>query len=308
MGTSVLLASGCGPSLPAETGPPHGGAAPGSARPTPPVAPATATAGSDAPHPHQGSETERSASAGQAADSPPRLSDVLARDPRGDDRCPAPFPSFWTWDARAADADANALRKHIWLAPGQANAPPVVAADQPRAVQARCIAVGPHRGLNLANWCCRAAATARTAAAPSGATGLVATLAVEQSLVAADAELVVTVAIENRVTTPQELDMTVATAAVLLLEVRSSSGKPVPTIPPPTPPAQRAIVQLPPHGGRLVQHRLSVFSPPLPPGAYTVRVRGPGIASGTLDFRIAPRTQSDDSQEDSEHRRGVRSW
>jgi hypothetical protein len=28
--------------------------------------------------------------------------------------------------------------------------------DGPRAATARCIAVGPHRDLDLANWCCRA--------------------------------------------------------------------------------------------------------------------------------------------------------
>jgi hypothetical protein len=34
--------------------------------------------------------------------------------------------------------------------------------------------------------------------------------------------------------------------------------------------------------------RLDVFSPPLPPGEYSVKVRAPDIESNTVKFRVVP--------------------
>jgi hypothetical protein len=118
------------------------------------------------------------------------------------------------------------------------------------------------------------------------ATGLVATLAAGRTVVSSDDELIVAVAIVNGSSAEVELDRTVATSPVLLFEVRDHAGKRVPTVPPPTPPAERAVLPLPPGGGHTFQHRMSVFSPPLGPGAYALRVRGPHVVSGILPFRV----------------------
>lgn len=243
----------------------------------------------DAQPPAASSPRPAPSQAGSRASSPPAsvlLSSLLSRDPRGDGRCTTPFVEYWTWQAVGTGADSKVLEPLLWLAPVEAPSTPVVSAGHPRADRARCIAVGPHRGLNLANWCCRAGASAQTVLPPLDAKGLVATLAVERSVVSHQRELVVAVAIENRGPQPAELLRTVLSSAVLLLEVRDGVGKVMPPTPPPTPPAVPDPIRLPRGGGQTVQLALDVFGPPLPAGAYTVRVKGGEIGSGVLKVRI----------------------
>jgi len=87
---------------------------------------------------------------------PPLLSSVLRREPPGDGDCPTEFPKSFTWDPDAPGADEADLRRVVWLEPGHESDVPAISADEDSARAARCIARGPHRGLNLRNWCCRA--------------------------------------------------------------------------------------------------------------------------------------------------------
>jgi hypothetical protein len=52
------------------------------------------------------------------------------------------------------EADYKKMRSLIWL-DGKEREHIPVSKDDPQAKQARCYAVGPHRGLNVKNWCCR---------------------------------------------------------------------------------------------------------------------------------------------------------
>jgi hypothetical protein len=90
-----------------------------------------------------------------AAPPPPPLSSVLTREPRSDNLCSPPFSTHWTWDQNAPDASREALDSVIWLTPPNDSDVPVVDPAHPRAHLARCFAAGPHRDLNLRNWCCR---------------------------------------------------------------------------------------------------------------------------------------------------------
>ena len=70
-------------------------------------------------------------------------------------RCPESFPRGYQFVGTRA-RDTQELFRTIWL-DSLSRGDNVVAMgpDAPRAGEARCIAVGPHRDLNLANWCCR---------------------------------------------------------------------------------------------------------------------------------------------------------
>lgn len=229
---------------------------------------------------------EPAAAPAPAAELPP-LTWVLSRDPRGDERCTRAFPRFYEWELPPDGEDAG-LRRIVWLEPGhEAEAPPV-SDSEALARGARCFAAGPHRGLNLRNWCCRSDREVVDVPPPDDAVGLVATLSTDRATVPSAGELQLAVAVENRGSEPAELDAYVAGVPVLFLEVRDEAGHPVPTTPPPTPPPRPEIVTLAPHGGRTFQHTLLVFAPPLPPGEYTVRVRDPSVASGALRFRVVP--------------------
>jgi hypothetical protein len=201
------------------------------------------------------------------------------------------------WKEPKGDVDSPALRRVIWSDPADAGDVPVVAAQHPNAAKARCIAVGPHRGLNLANWCCRRGPSEQTVLPPADATGLVATLATERSVVSTGADFVVTVAIENRSTGPREINAFVAASPILLLEVRDAAGRRVPPIPPSMPPPQPEMLTLPPRGGRTFLHLMNVFSPPLRAGSYTLRVVDSAIASAELPFHVV-----DQSRTASSHR------
>lgn len=73
-------------------------------------------------------------------------------------------------------------------------------------------------------------------------------------------------------------------SAQLLLEVRDSKDHVVAPMPPPTPNGEmRAILA----GDRLTRSlSLDVFSPPLAPGDYTVRVKGADIESNVAPLHV----------------------
>jgi hypothetical protein len=216
------------------------------------------------------------------------LTSVLLREPRGDARCPPAFPRFFERDSSAPDADEAALRGVVWLEPGHESDVPPVTDTGEEASAARCFAAGPHRGLNLSNWCCRADPEAIDVPPPDDGVGLVATLSVERANVVAGRDLRLTVAIENRGPEPVDLNLFTSGVNVLFLQVLDAAGNPVATVPPVTPPTTMELLTLPPGGGRTVRHDLAMFDPPLPPGDYAVRVSDPSIASGVLRFRILP--------------------
>ena len=73
----------------------------------------------------------------------------------------------------------------------------------------------------------------------------------------------------------------------LALEVRDARGERVPTIPPPVPrpeDAERLVLR----AGETLErdYRLDVFSPPLPPGRYTLHCRM--VACAPRPFTVAP--------------------
>ena len=123
---------------------------------------------------------------------------------------------------------------------------------------------------------------ARASAQTPGA--LSASLSLAQRDYAKDADVEVTVTLTNG--TPHVVDVPAQAleTAVLLLDVRSATGRHVPTIPPPVPRAD--VVHFAPSERRVVKVRLGVFSPPLAAGVYQV---GPAAAIATgspVPFRI----------------------
>jgi hypothetical protein len=70
-------------------------------------------------------------------------------------RCPPDFPHAYQF-VGTTESEERQLFRIIWL-DGVSRGNNVVAtqADAPNASEARCLAVGPHRDLNIANWCCR---------------------------------------------------------------------------------------------------------------------------------------------------------
>jgi hypothetical protein len=72
--------------------------------------------------------------------------------PAANPDCPAAFPHGYRFVGRT-ETDARKLFTLIWL-DGKSRGDYVVAtaADTPAA---RCFAVGPHRDLNITDWCCR---------------------------------------------------------------------------------------------------------------------------------------------------------
>lgn len=75
--------------------------------------------------------------------------------------------------------------------------------------------------------------------------------------------------------------------AVLAVEVRDADDRRVPTIPPPVPrPEDAEAVTLAPGETLARDYRLDVFSPPLPPGRYTLRCRV--VACAPQPFVVAP--------------------
>jgi hypothetical protein len=69
--------------------------------------------------------------------------------------CPQTFPFAYRFVGETEQERADLFRD-IWRdGKSRGDFEVAVSADEPRAEQARCIAIGPHRDLNLGNWCCR---------------------------------------------------------------------------------------------------------------------------------------------------------
>jgi hypothetical protein len=77
---------------------------------------------------------------------------LVPTDNRG---CPSAFPHGYRF-VGSTEAEARQLFKLIWR-DGVSRGDYVVATSptSPHAAAARCFAVGPHRDLNIAAWCCR---------------------------------------------------------------------------------------------------------------------------------------------------------
>lgn len=99
-----------------------------------------------------------------------------------------------------------------------------------------------------------------------------------------------TVTIRNDGAEPATLAMDVLRSGILSLDVYDGDGKRIPTIPPPMPltdeEMERAKETLLPGQSRELTYTLHMFSPQLPPGEYTVRMRG--MPSNTARFTIRP--------------------
>jgi hypothetical protein len=75
--------------------------------------------------------------------------------PVSDSRCPPAFPHGYQF-VGTTESEARQLFKIIWL-DGISRGDYVVPTgpESTNASVARCFAVGPHRDLNISNWCCR---------------------------------------------------------------------------------------------------------------------------------------------------------
>jgi len=104
--------------------------------PTPPSAvPDATTEGTDAAPPSLPAPSLRPApvaDAGAAKSAAVSGQPCLNRDAAGDARCSGAKPHFFVWDAHAC----------------------AIAKETVSEVQKRCEAIGPHRGMNITNWCC----------------------------------------------------------------------------------------------------------------------------------------------------------
>jgi hypothetical protein len=177
----------------------------------------------------------------------------------------------------------------VWLDSAPPGLAAVVSPTEEGAEHARCVAIGPHRDLNLASWCCRPDPTESCVTTPQGDQGLVVTLCLEGSPFAEDHDVTVAAAIENRSDASVDLDVTTASNTVLFLEVLDAAGRHVPPVPPSVPPSEMDIVSLAPRAGRVFAHSLGIFSPPLAPGDYRVHVAGSTAPSSEIPFQIRAR-------------------
>jgi hypothetical protein len=71
------------------------------------------------------------------------------------------------------------------------------------------------------------------------------------------------------------IDKQIISTPILALDVLDAAGKVIPTIPPPIPAAVQEFVVVPPGKEITRSYELNVFSPPLPPGTYRVRLAVP---------------------------------
>jgi hypothetical protein len=83
----------------------------------------------------------------------PALAAVMRRAPEPwSGACFGPtFTKFHLWNQTSP---LEALYAAVWIKPGEHAIPPM-SPSEPRAAQARCIAIGPHTAFNPMNWCCR---------------------------------------------------------------------------------------------------------------------------------------------------------
>ncbi|MBL8678529.1 MAG: hypothetical protein JNK05_05165 [Myxococcales bacterium] len=98
-------------------------------------------------------------------------------------------------------------------------------------------------------------------------------------------DVTVVATLRNNTGQPAIFPAEVLSATQLMLEVRDARGQIVGTVPPPVPAG--ATVTIAP--GETVQRtfQLTVFSPPLARGRYTVRFRGAVIVGAPVAFTVA---------------------
>mgnify|MGYP001246063723 CR=1 FL=1 len=105
--------------------------------------------------------------------------------------------------------------------------------------------------------------------------------------VASSTELTAHLAITNPGPDPLVVTRGALDLAVLAIEVRDAADHRVPTIPPPVPqPEDAEAITIAPGQAVARDYRLDVFSPPLPPGRYTLRCRV--VACAPRPFVVAP--------------------
>ena len=99
----------------------------------------------------------------------------------------------------------------------------------------------------------------------------------------------ITVEFRNEGSDDEVLRMDVLGVGILSLDVFDARGERIPTIPPPMPPTpeemENAKETLAPGESRRVEYSLHMFSPPLPVGTYTAKMRD--VPSNTVTFEIS---------------------
>jgi hypothetical protein len=97
--------------------------------------------------------------------------------------------------------------------------------------------------------------------------------------------------VQNRGTAPAEIDLDALGSAIFALEVHDANGQRMYTVPPGVPPQNYVArtATLAPGASRRIEVLLNVFSPPLPPGTYTARLRNPRIEAEPIQFRVGGR-------------------
>ena len=105
--------------------------------------------------------------------------------------------------------------------------------------------------------------------------------------VASSAELTAHLAITNPGPDPLVVTRGALDLAALAVEVRDADDRRVPTIPPPVPrPEDAEAIAIAPGQALARDYRLDVFSPPLPPGRYTLHCRV--VVCAPRPFVVAP--------------------
>jgi hypothetical protein len=130
------------------------------------------------------------------------------------------------------------------------------------------------------------------AASPDMQTGLRAVLSPDKAAFVSSVEGQLTAEITNEGTDPAELRMDVLAVGIFSLDVFDSAGKRIPTIPPPMPLTPEEVEQakelLPPGQSRRIEYTLHMFSPPLPAGTYTAKLRDIPCEAVTFTITGAP--------------------
>lgn len=82
------------------------------------------------------------------------------------------------------------------------------------------------------------------------------------------------------------VDKQVIGCGILALDVRDTTGKVIPPVPPPVPAAKTQYVVIAAGTTISISYDMNFFSPPLPAGTYRVQVRLPDWRSNELEYRV----------------------
>jgi hypothetical protein len=96
----------------------------------------------------------------------------------------------------------------------------------------------------------------------------------------------VDVVFKNGTDREARIDKQIISTPILALDVLDAAGKVLPTIPPPIPAAVQEFVVIPPGKEITRSYTLNIFSPPLPPGTYRVRLALPEWRANELKHVI----------------------